>query len=513
MLERMTFMKISRLHIDNFFNNQSLEFDFKISEELKNTKHSKFTVIIGENGTHKTTILSEIYKFLKYEWKMYENRELLYTSATFINNNGTEFYVNKYDSKPDINVIIDSFALIDKLNKSKLYGEQKKSTNFINYSVLPDFINQLIYSNLTSKKKFDSIKQVFRFLGINPDNLILTWSNGIYGGRGSRFYCERIIESDELVHRVDRIMDLISQDDFLFQEFKKFEENYFQKNKGGRFSFKEDLSEGLRYGLSKNQTSYIGKCRFIDQCVQLILRRRIKRNYRGIRAIPFNELRYFIGEDQLFLEIFSFNKDYLERNFFRQLYIDSTSSDENILSYHPYKNSYSLTDLSSGELGTLIRLTKLVSEVKQNSIVLIDEPELHLHPSWMVSYIPRLKKLFDNYNCHFIIATHSPLLVANLQKDDVIVLKKNSHGIIAKNVETGTFGVEVDKILSRIFDVRLLDSSLIKSTFEQIRDLLKSSDREQQIEGMNRLKSLPDSEEKLDVFMTFYDLLMELIND
>lgn len=503
-------MKISKLYIDNFFNNQPLQLDFKISEELKKSKKSKFTVLIGENGTHKTTLLREVYKFFKYEEEKFEQVRLFNDKVTLINNGG-EINISKHEQRLDVNIVVDSFALIDKLNQPKLFG-RRKTINFINHSVLPDFINQLIYSSLLSKERFDNIKKVFRFVGINPNNIILTWSNGFYGSRDSRFYCNRIAESDELVHRIDRIMKLIQSDDFLYQKFNEFKKEYFEESSGFRFSFTEDMELGRQYGLSTNQIDYIGKCRFIDQSIQLILRNRIDFHYKGIRGIPFNELRHFVGEDQLFIEIFSFNKDYLERSFFRQLHINNMSA-EDLSKFDLHRHSYSLTDLSSGELGTLIRLTKLVSEVKQNSIVLIDEPELHLHPSWMVSYIPRLKKLFDNYNCHFIIATHSPLLVSNLHKDDVIVLQKDSRGIIAKNAETGTFGVEVDKVLSQIFDVRLLDSSLIKSTFEQIRDLLKSSDREQQIEGMNRLKSLPDSEEKLDVFMTFYDLLMGLIND
>ncbi|MBY3789397.1 MULTISPECIES: AAA family ATPase [Photobacterium] len=76
-----------------------------------------------------------------------------------------------------------------------------------------------------------------------------------------------------------------------------------------------------------------------------------------------------------------------------------------------------ISEKSSGELCYLHMITAIASEIKNNSIILIDEPELSLHPKWQSEFIPFLHKLFNNYRwCHFILATHSPHIVSSLSK-------------------------------------------------------------------------------------------------
>lgn len=77
-----------------------------------------------------------------------------------------------------------------------------------------------------------------------------------------------------------------------------------------------------------------------------------------------------------------------------------------------------LTDLrraSSGQISIAIALLSLASEIQDGSLVLIDEPELSLHPDWQVRYVDLLLDTFRGYRgCHFMIATHSPLVVSEL---------------------------------------------------------------------------------------------------
>lgn len=72
-----------------------------------------------------------------------------------------------------------------------------------------------------------------------------------------------------------------------------------------------------------------------------------------------------------------------------------------------------------------------------NSIVVIDEIELHLHPSMQAEILPKLIKLFPKVQ--FIITTHSPLFLLGMDK----VLGKDSYDIIdlpsASKISTETF--------------------------------------------------------------------------
>ena len=84
-----------------------------------------------------------------------------------------------------------------------------------------------------------------------------------------------------------------------------------------------------------------------------------------------------------------------------------------------------VTDLkraSSGQLSMVTAVLALAAVMQDNSLVLIDEPELSLHPEWQVKYISLLLETFSAYRgCHFVIATHSPLVVAELPAHATLV--------------------------------------------------------------------------------------------
>lgn len=88
-----------------------------------------------------------------------------------------------------------------------------------------------------------------------------------------------------------------------------------------------------------------------------------------------------------------------------------------------------VTDLkraSSGQLGIATALLSLASEIQDGSLVLIDEPEISLHPEWQVKYIGLLLEAFEAYEgCHFIIATHSPLVISELPPHATLIALDN----------------------------------------------------------------------------------------
>ncbi|MGG8056777.1 AAA family ATPase [Klebsiella aerogenes] len=88
----------------------------------------------------------------------------------------------------------------------------------------------------------------------------------------------------------------------------------------------------------------------------------------------------------------------------------------------------SLDSMSSGEINLFLLLFKINSVIEDDSIILIDEPELSLHPAWQNEIIPSLKKAFSSYSgCHFIIATHSPHVVASIPKENSSVTILNNY--------------------------------------------------------------------------------------
>ena len=84
-----------------------------------------------------------------------------------------------------------------------------------------------------------------------------------------------------------------------------------------------------------------------------------------------------------------------------------------------------LTQLSSGEQHEVVLLYELIFNAKQNTLVLIDEPEISLHITWQKEFLKDLLKIIKIQNIQVLIATHSPSiindrwdLVYNLEKVD-----------------------------------------------------------------------------------------------
>ena len=83
----------------------------------------------------------------------------------------------------------------------------------------------------------------------------------------------------------------------------------------------------------------------------------------------------------------------------------------------------SLRRASSGEQCMIVSMLGIAGNIEDRSLILIDEPEISLHPEWQERYVQLLTSVFSNYfGCHFIIATHSPQIVANLPEDRCYVL-------------------------------------------------------------------------------------------
>lgn len=92
---------------------------------------------------------------------------------------------------------------------------------------------------------------------------------------------------------------------------------------------------------------------------------------------------------------------------------------------------FSISEASSGEQCVVIGILGLASQICDNALICIDEPEICLHPEWQERYIRILISTFRNYkNCHFIIATHSPQIISNLESENCFILSMESRKTI-----------------------------------------------------------------------------------
>ncbi len=96
-------------------------------------------------------------------------------------------------------------------------------------------------------------------------------------------------------------------------------------------------------------------------------------------------------------------------------------------------NQYDFVHSSSGETHFVSSFIGILSQIRGNGLIVIDEPEISLHPNWQIEYIYFLRTIFTNYpSCHFVIATHSHFILSDLQQatSNVIALARSGNGKI-----------------------------------------------------------------------------------
>lgn len=117
--------------------------------------------------------------------------------------------------------------------------------------------------------------------------------------------------------------------------------------------------------------------------------------------------------------------------------------------------TFSLAWAASGEKQLLFTCLNILAHINEKSIVLIDEPEISLHPNWQMGYIQLLKNLFKNYNCHFILATHSHYLVSDADSNTSSIIKlcrEKKYVLSARPEGINTYAWSAENVLYEVFD-------------------------------------------------------------
>lgn len=87
---------------------------------------------------------------------------------------------------------------------------------------------------------------------------------------------------------------------------------------------------------------------------------------------------------------------------------------------------FPLSKASSGELSLLSTLIFISSFIDDSSLILIDEPENSLHPKWQKDYISMIMDIFSYYDPQIIAATHSPVVISGLNREEGVDIHKYS---------------------------------------------------------------------------------------
>lgn len=117
-----------------------------------------------------------------------------------------------------------------------------------------------------------------------------------------------------------------------------------------------------------------------------------------------------------------------------------------------------LRNISSGHAIVLLSITKLIETVEEKTLVLIDEPETHLHPPLLSAFTRALSDLLINRNGIAIIATHSPVVLQEVPKSCVWKLRRTRSVAHAERPESETFGENVGVLTREVFGLEVAKS-------------------------------------------------------
>jgi predicted ATPase len=114
--------------------------------------------------------------------------------------------------------------------------------------------------------------------------------------------------------------------------------------------------------------------------------------------------------------------------------------------------------LSSGHKIVLLTITRLVETVEERTLVLLDEPEAHLHPPLLSAFVRALSNLLVNRNGVAIVATHSPVVLQEVPSSCVWKLRRIGSQVRAERPVIETFGENLGTLTSEIFGFEVTES-------------------------------------------------------
>lgn len=100
--------------------------------------------------------------------------------------------------------------------------------------------------------------------------------------------------------------------------------------------------------------------------------------------------------------------------------------------------------------------------MEDKTLILLDEPEAHLHPPLLPAFIRALSDLLINRNGVALIATHSPVVLQEVPQSCVWKIRRTGLRSVGERPEVQTFGENVGLLTREIFGLEVTQSGFHK---------------------------------------------------
>lgn len=146
-------------------------------------------------------------------------------------------------------------------------------------------------------------------------------------------------------------------------------------------------------------------------------------------------------------------------------------------------------NLSSGQNILIYTITDIISNIDNESIILFDEPEMHLHPNAVSNFVRVINTILSEYNSYAILSTHSPILLQEIPSKFIQVLSRIDNQLISRQPNIETFGSNISEIIFDVFNVTEIESNY-KMTLDKLSKIYSFKEVEDIFENRLSLNAL-----------------------
>lgn len=205
------------------------------------------------------------------------------------------------------------------------------------------------------------------------------------------------------------------------------------------------------------------------------------------RALLIEALKEIISrpmvKKQSMLEVYlNFSKDLFSPQIIDSLFFSKEVDGHEVFSVNESYIDVLLGTLSSGQLHELLLISSICANVHLSSLIVIDEPEVHLHPRYIVRFMSILGNILQKFESYAIIATHSPLIIREIPRDSVYIVSDANGDAPEERVPLigtanfNTFGEDVSKLYFEIFNYDERESVFFEEAEKKVKELMSSGD-------------------------------------
>lgn len=112
-------------------------------------------------------------------------------------------------------------------------------------------------------------------------------------------------------------------------------------------------------------------------------------------------------------------------------------------------------------------LATVIASIEEDSLLLFDEPENHVHPPLLSFLLGVLRLVLYKYHSVMFISTHSPVIVQETFANNVYIIRRVEGKVKVKHPEIETYGANIGEVTTEVFNLTSEDISYYR-LFEKL---------------------------------------------